>query len=191
MLNIGKPNESMRKQRGLKRYYQNLGTKIDLDGIDRLDFDSPHSWFDNWYSNFNLKPYGNNEAWFYNWHLHFDRKGFGNYSFKARKPHLDMLFRHFNILAEKTKDLKTNFRLYTVLLDYDSSSDALFLHPPKPDDNQFPFKISDLQLTTTLTNKSLNAYIDNLDGYERRYGKAGEAFCLIFKKNVGQPFGKA
>jgi len=177
-----------KKHRGLKRYYKNLTTKIDLEEIDRLDFDSLQAWFADWFLRFDLKPHGNNQAWFYNWHLHFDRRGYGNNSFKARNPHLDMLFRHFDILVKKTKGLKTGFQLYAVLLDYHSTSDALFLHPPKPDGDQFPFKISDLKLTTTLTNKSLNDYIDHLDGYEKRYGQAGEAFCLLFKKNVGQPF---
>ncbi len=177
-----------KKRRGLKRYYKNLTTRIDLNEIDRLDFDSPQGWFEDWFSRFNLKPYGNNQTWFYNWHLHFDRKGLGNNSFKARKPHLDMLLRNFDILAEKTNRLKTEFQLYAILLDYHSASDALFLHPPKPDGNQFPFKISDLKLTSTLTNKPLNNYINHLDGYEKRYGQAGEAFCFLFRKNVGQPF---
>jgi hypothetical protein len=66
--------------------------------------------------------------------------------------------------------------------------DALFLHTPNPNNSQFQFEISDLQLTSTLTNKQLNDYINNLEGYEKLYGKADEAFCLIFKNNVGQPF---
>ncbi len=159
----------MRKQRGLKRYYKNLATEIDLDKSTWLDFDNPETWFDNW-------------------HLHFDSKGYGNDSFKRRKPHLDKLFRHFDLLLDKTKQLKKDFQLYSILLDFDSSSDALFLHTPNPNNSQFPFKISDLQLKTTLTNKQLKDYINNLVGYEKLYGKADEAFCLIFKKNVGQPF---
>lgn len=160
-----------KKHRGLKRYYKNLAIENDLDKMDWLDLDNPESLFDNW-------------------HLHFDWRGYGNNSFKKRKPHLDKLFRHFDILVEKTKNFKTQFQLYTVLLDYNSHSDALFLHTPNPNNSQFPFEISTLQLTTTLTNKSLNEYIDHLAGYEKRYGQAGEAFCLIFKENVGQPFGK-
>jgi len=128
----------LKKHRGLKRYYKNLATKIDLEEIDRLDFDSPQAWFDDWFFRFGLHPYGNNQTWFYYWHLHFDYKGYGNNSFKRRKPHLDKLFRHFDILVDKTK--------------------------------------------------SLNDYIDHLAGYEKRYGKADEAFCLIFKENVGGPF---
>ena len=159
----------IRKHRGLKRYYRNLATENDLDKATWLDFDNPDTWFDNW-------------------HLHFDWKGYGNDSFKRRKPHLDKLFRHFDLLVDKTDKLKIEFQLYSVLLDFDSYSDALFLHSPNPNNSQFPFKIPDLQLTTTLTNKQLNDYINNLDGYEKLYGKADEPFCLIFKKNVGLPF---
>ncbi len=159
----------IRKHRGLKRYYRNLAIKNDLDKATWLAFDNPQTWVDNW-------------------HLHFDWKGYGNISFKRRKPHLDKLLRHFDILVDRTKKLKTDFQLYAVLLDMDSSNDALFLHTPNPNNSQFPFQISDLQSTSTLTNKQLNDYINCLGGYEKLYGKADEAFCLIFKKNVGQPF---
>ena len=74
----------VKKHRGLKRYYKNLSTENDLDKATWLDFDNPETWFDNW-------------------HLHFDWKGYGNDSFKRRKPHLDKLFRHFDLLVNKTK----------------------------------------------------------------------------------------
>ena len=159
----------IKKHRGLKRYYKNLTVKNDLYKATWLDF-------------------GNSKTWFDNWHLHFDWKGYGNDSFKRRKPHLDKLFRHFDILIDKTKELKIDFQLYAVLLDFDSSSDALYLHTPNLNNSQFPFKVPDLQLTTTLKNKQLDDYINNLNGYEKLYGQAGEAFCLIFKRNVGYSF---
>lgn len=158
-----------KKHRGLKRYYRNLATENDFDKAKKLDFNSPDAWFDKW-------------------HTHFDWYGYGNDSFKRRKPHLDKLFRHFDILVDKTKSISPNFQLYAVLLDFDSASDALFLHTPNPNNSQFPFKVSDLQSVTTLKNKQLDNYINSLDGYEKLYGQAGEAFCLIFKKGVGQPF---
>ena len=159
----------IKKHRGLRRYYKKLETENDLDKATWIDFDNSETWFDNW-------------------HMHFDWKGYGNNSFKRRKPHLDKLFRHFDILVVETKKLKTGFQLYAILLDVDSSSDALFLHTPNVNNSQFPFKISELQSTTTLTNKQLDDYINKLDGYEVLYGRAGEAFCLIFKKNVGYSF---
>jgi len=161
--------ERVKKQRGLKRYYKNLTIKNDVYKIDWLD-------------------QGNPDTWVYSWHLHFDQKGYGNNSFKKRKPHLDKLFRHFDILVDKTKNIKTNFQLYAILVDKHSRSDALFLHTPNPNNSQFPFKVANLKLTTTLTNKPLNEYIGNLVGYEKRYGQAAEAFCLIFEENIEQAF---
>ncbi len=159
----------MKKHRGLKRYYKNLSIENDFNKPACPDFD-------------------NTETWSENWHLHFDWRGYGNNSFKRRKPHLDKLFRHFDFLVERTKNLKTDFQLYSILLDYKSSNDALFLHNLNPSNSQFLFQISDLQSTSTLTNKPLCDYINSLEGYEKLYGNAGEAFCLIFKKNVGYPF---
>lgn len=158
-----------KKHRGLKRYYNNLATANDFEKMKWLDFGNPAT----------LKE---------DWHLHLDWYGYGNDSFRRRKPHLDKLFRHFNMVVDKAKIWKSDFQLYAILLDFHSSSDALFFHTPNPTNSRFAFKVSELQLTTTLTNSQLNQYIDNLDGYEKLYGRARESFCLIFKKNVGLPF---
>ncbi|MGI4821321.1 MAG: hypothetical protein ACRYFV_08935 [Janthinobacterium lividum] len=160
--------DRLKKHRGLKRYYRNLAVSNDLDKLTWLDFENPKTWFDKW-------------------HMHFDWRGYGNNSFKKRKPHLDKLFRHFDMLVEETKELKIDFQLYAILLDFNSASDAVFLHTPNPNNSQFPFKISDLQLKTTLKNKQLDNYINRLLGYEKLYGQADEAFCLLFKKNIGKP----
>lgn len=160
----------LKKHRGLRRYYKNLTLKNDLDNALWLNFNDPNIWFDNW-------------------HLHFDRKGYGDASFKRRKPHLDKLFRHFDLLVSKVTKIKNDIQLYSLLLDFDSYSDALFLHKPNLNNSQFPFKVSDLQSTTTLLNTNLNNYINNLEGYEKLYGKSNkEAFCLLWKKNIGHPF---
>lgn len=156
----------MKKQRGLKKYYRKLQTENDLEKITWMNLANPEAWFDNW-------------------HLHFDWKGFGNNSFKRRKPHLDKLFRHFALLEMETKKLKKEFQLYAVILDFDSYSDALFLHTPNPNHNNFPFRYSNLEHNSTLTNSELNHYLDELKGYEKLYGSAGENFCVLFKKGVG------
>src|SRR6476646_8476013 len=151
----------IKKHRGIKRYYKSLSIGNDIDKINWLDTRNAESWK--------------------NWHMQFDWYGYGNNSFKRRKPHLDKLFRHFDLLVKKTSDLSLDFQLYAVLLDFDSASDALFLHTPNPNNSQFPFKVSDLQSTTTLTNRQLDNYINSLEGYEKLYGQTGYAFCLIFK----------
>lgn len=159
----------IKKHRGLRRYYKNLATENELHKATWLNFE-------------------NSEIGLNNIHLHFDLKGYGNESFKRRKPHLDKLFRHFELLVDKANHLKIDFQLYAIILDWDSCSDALFLQTPNPKNSQTPFKIVDLQTTTTFSNQLLNDYISNLKGYEKLYGQADEAFCLLFKKNVGTPF---
>ena len=157
----------MKQHRGLKRYYKNLAIKVDFDKMTTLDFNDPKTWFDNW-------------------HIHFDWYGYGNDSFKRRKPHLDKLFRHFEILADKTKNLKADFQLYAVILDHDSKSDALFLNTLNPNVRKKPFKISELKTESNLTNILLDDYINSLSGFELLYGGVGENFCLIYKENIGQ-----
>lgn len=155
----------MRKLRGQKKYYKRLATANDLDKPSWLDFDDPNFWLDNW-------------------HLHFDWRGLGNCSFKKRKPHLDKLVRHFELLESETKKLKTKFQLYAVLLDYDSYSDALFLNTPNPN-NEFPWIYTDLTKSSNLNNIELKNYINGLEGFEKYYGSAGENYCLLFKKSIG------
>jgi len=155
----------MKKIRGLKKYYKRLETENDLDKATWLNFDDPDIWLDNW-------------------HLHFDWKGFGNNSFKKRKPHLDKLVRHFDILEKETTKLNKEFQLYAVLLDRDSYSDALFLNTPNPN-NKFPWKYNDLSTTSNLTNIELVDYIKGLKGFDKFYGKGDENFCVLYKNNIG------
>ena len=158
----------IKKHRGLRRYYKNLKVKSDSwSGLNSID---PKM------------------AWFDLWHTHFDWMGYGNDNFKSRKPHLDKLFRHFDLLNDTASSLKTNYQIWATLLDYNSHSDALFLHTPNPNHNNFPWRLPNLSQVSTLTNNSLIQYIENLNGYEKLYGEGNEPFCLLFKKNIGVAF---
>ena len=159
----------MKKRRGLKRYYNNLNHQNDFDKISEIQFNKPETW----------PKY---------WHMHFDHYGLGNHSFKKRKPHVNKLFKHFAFLIEKTNNLNFDFQLYAVILDFHSSSDAIFLHIPDYNNGQFPFKVEDLSAVTTLKNEALDGYLNNLNGYEKLYGHARQAFCLIYRKGHGRPF---
>jgi hypothetical protein len=155
----------MKKLRGLKRYYKKLETENDLTKMSWLSFDDP---------NISLNKF----------HFHFDRRGLGDNCYRRRKPHLDKLFRHFCILEKETKKLKTEFQLYAVLLDNESYYDALFVNTPHPN-NEFPWKYKDLSNESTLKNTDLENYINDLEGFEKRYGVANQSFCVLFKKNTG------
>ena len=159
----------MKRHRGLKRYYENLSTQVDFDKYIELKFDDPSGWPTNL-------------------HLHFDWNGYGNNRFKRREPHLDKLFRHFDLMAEKINGTPFNYNLYAVILDNESSSDALFMNHADWVNDQLGFKPESLSIVNTLKNTALKNYIDNLGGYEKLYGVAGEAFCMLYKKDSSSPF---
>jgi hypothetical protein len=125
------------------------------------------------------------DAWFNHSHFHFDWWGFGNNSFKRRRPHLDKLFRHFEILIENSKWLKTDFQLFALILDKSSLYDAVFLHTPNPNDTEFPLTWDNLSQECTLKNDSLVEYLGRLPRYEKLYGVAGEPFCILIAPNTG------
>jgi hypothetical protein len=157
----------MKKYRGLRRYYKNLAIQNDFEKTGYFEY------------------FKNPNAWFYHKHWHFDLNGFGNHSFKRRKPHLDKLFRHFEMLVEGVKSLKVEFQLFAVILDNHSASDALFLHSPNPNGSEFPLTWEELSETCTLKNKDLIDYLNQQNEYEKLYGIAEESFCVLFKKNIG------
>ena len=159
----------MKRKRGQRRYYRNLRTQNDLTKATWLNLEDPECWFDNW-------------------HLHFDWKGYGNNSFKRREPHLDKLFRHFNLLREEVKKLKIDFQLYIFLYDFDSYEDAVFLHTPNLNGSEFPMKFPDLSVFSTLTNDKLQRYIDSCQGFEKLYGREETPFCVLYKPGVGDSF---
>ncbi|WP_342648576.1 hypothetical protein [Mucilaginibacter sp. CSA2-8R] len=159
----------MKKPRGLKRYFKNLTVQNEFTKKELADISNPT------YRQLNF-------------HIHFDNYGYGNNSFKKRKPHLDKLIRHFEYAVQETALASADAQLYAVLLNTNSRSDALFFNRAIYNCDPFPFKVSDLSEQSTLTNEPLNAYIQNLEGYNKLYGIAAEPFCLIFKSAVCLPF---
>ena len=154
----------MKRHRGLKRYYKNLSIQNDFGKITGLKYDDT-------------------SAWPAHLHLHFDWYGYGNNSFKRREPHLDKLFRHFDLLAEKINEMQSGNKIYAIILDYNSSSDAIFIDRKNSVNENLTFKVEDLSGTSTLTNKALNEYLEKLTGYEKLYGQANEPFCFLYKKD--------
>jgi len=159
----------MKRHRGLKRYYKHLSIQNDFEKITGSKFDDPSDWPENL-------------------HMHFDWYGYGNNSFKRREPHLDKLFRHFDLLDEKIDETQSDNKLYAIILDHNSGSDAIFIDHKNSVNKNLTFTVEDLLKTSTLTNKALNEYIEKLTGYEKLYGQANEAFCLLYKKDRNSVF---
>jgi hypothetical protein len=156
------------KNRGQRRYYKNLKEKDDLGLISELKLE---------YS----------ECWYNLWHIHFDEYGYGNNSFKKRKVHLDRLFRHFDLIAEKYLNLDREFQLFAVVFDRLSSEDGLYIHTPNPIEDNYPHKVPDLSLSSSFKNKDISRYLTGLKGYMICYAENnGVKYSLVYKENLGR-----
>ncbi|GGK89669.1 hypothetical protein ACD591_08045 [Rufibacter glacialis] len=156
----------MKKRRGLRIYFRRLEKHNDLEGFAAL-ISGKESWFD----------FG---------HTHYDWEGLGINSWKKRKPHLDTLFRNFDLYPNRLKLIEKPFQLFIQLYDYDSSDDAIFIHTENPNQDNFPYKI-DLMDKCTLKNQELIKYINQKGGFEKLFGIAdNEGYCLLYKKGIGE-----
>lgn len=110
----------MKKFRGKKRYFRNLRREATLDQYD-LDFSQ--------------------EGWFDLWHTHLDFCGLGNNSSKMRREHIKAHIKLYTNLLKKLHSFEKPYQVWIELNDDDAGSDAVYLHSPNPNENNFPLKI--------------------------------------------------
>lgn len=110
----------MKKKRGLRRYFRNLGSCF---FVESLDFS------------------GGNQSWFDLYHIHVDGTGFGNKSWRSRKQHLDALFRIAGRVEAKLANLPVEFQYWIQVSECDSSEDAVYIHTANPNGTEFPISI--------------------------------------------------
>ena len=119
----------MKKKRGLKRYYRNLG---DYSFIENLDFS------------------GGDNSWFDLYHFHIDNTGLGNKSWNSRKQHLDALFSIAEKFEDKLRNYSKDFQYWIMISENDSYEDSIYIHTKNPNGSDFPASIG------FDNNKSLN-----------------------------------
>jgi hypothetical protein len=105
-----------KKKRGLRKYYKQLIPKAENFSI----IEEPDHWFDFW-------------------HYHVDERNTSNKSWKNRKQHLIALVIIFHQIAKETKILEIPFQLWLTVYEKNGYDDAIFLHTPNPNYDDFPF----------------------------------------------------
>lgn len=71
-------------------------------------------------------------------HWHVDSRGYGNESWRARRAHLEVLFCRFRRLLEHLDGRTEPYQCWVLVSAVDSSQDALYLHTPNPNADNFP-----------------------------------------------------
>ncbi|WP_339147156.1 MULTISPECIES: hypothetical protein [unclassified Sutcliffiella] len=111
----------MKKFRGKKRYFNNIWKQVNSVQLDL-----------------------NNESWFDFYHIHLDWYGVGNESVKIRREHIKAYLALYERLLNQLKECEGPYQTWISLDGEDSGQDAVFVHTPNPNDDNFPHKIDKL-----------------------------------------------
>jgi hypothetical protein len=77
-------------------------------------------------------------GWYDRMHWHVDLPGLGNASWRERRSHLVALFAMFRDVLGKTATWVTPHQCWLQINAVDSSQDAVYLHTPNPNNDDFP-----------------------------------------------------
>lgn len=113
----------MKKFRGKRRYFRNLQKEAATKHL-RLDFGKA-SWFDIW-------------------HSHLDILGHGNRSIKIRREHIKAHIALYESLLKRLGNFEKPFQSWIEIDDQDAGSDAVYIHSPNPNEDNFPLKIANV-----------------------------------------------
>lgn len=121
----------MKKFRGKKRYFRNLWRELAVKPY-KLDFGK--------------------ESWFDLWHTHLDFYGFGNHSLKIRREHIKAHIALYSSLLENLQAFEKPYQSWVALVDEEAGLDAVYLHTPNPNEDNFPLKIENISWDCAIPN---------------------------------------
>lgn len=112
---LGLGGERLKKFRGKKRYFKRLwslveGYQLHTDEVSWYDF----------------------------WHRHLDFSGLGNSSLKIRREHIKAHIALYSKLLQQLESLNKPFQTWVCIHEEDSGADAVYVHTPNPNANDFP-----------------------------------------------------
>ncbi|MBD0296597.1 MAG: hypothetical protein ICV84_15595 [Flavisolibacter sp.] len=103
---------------------------------------------------------GGPNSWFDFWHTHVDWKGHGNDSWEARLPYLNELVRLFNELKSELKQYPKEYQLWMLIDEQDSGEDAVYIHSPNPNEENFPLVVENV--VAQISDNNLKDFIESL-----------------------------
>ncbi|GIO06266.1 hypothetical protein J31TS6_22940 [Brevibacillus reuszeri] len=111
----------MKKLRGKKRYYRKLLARA---------------------TDYNLRL--TEKSWFDMWHTHLDWSGIGNMGMRPRRQHISALVHLHNNLLKQLESFSKPYQIWITIHKKDSGQDAVFIHTPNENRDNFPFKFDHL-----------------------------------------------
>ncbi|WP_110927693.1 hypothetical protein [Bacillus massiliglaciei] len=154
----------MKKLRGKRRYFRNLWKEVSLENC-KLNF--------------------NNESWFDLWHNHLDFSGYGNGSLRMRRKHIEAHIALYKNVLKKLETFEKPYQAWIHIDDDDASKDAVFIHTPNPNEDNFPLKVENLNWENCTIPSVFHDLINTKEFFVEHYKSQSEGGYIIQSKNQG------
>ncbi|MGM0837676.1 MAG: hypothetical protein ACQEV7_16085 [Bacillota bacterium] len=121
------------------------------------------------------------------WHTHLDFYGIGNIRPKYRREHINAHIALYNDLLKKLDSFEKPYQSWIELNEKDAALDAVYIHTPNPNENNFPLEITKLMLISFIPDY-LNGLI-NQEEFNVWYFKGGsDGSYIVEYKDKGITF---
>ena len=153
----------LKKFRGKRRYFRNLSNEIELE-------------------TFNLQC--DKDAWFDLWHSHLDFSGYGNHSLGIRRSHIQAHIALYKNILKKLEPFEKPYQSWIHIDDKDAGVDAIFIHTPNPNEDNFPLEVDNLKWNCTIQS-FFQDLIDTEDFIVGQYKSQSEEGYIIQSRTQG------
>lgn len=116
------------------------------------------------------------EDWFEFWHAHLDWDGEGNSSPEARQPYLKALIILLQRLQQRLLSFPKPCQTWLYILEEDSGQDAVYLHSPNANRDNFPFEFDGVDFAAAAPDWVMALLPDN----QYRLGRAVYEGSVIY-----------
>jgi len=132
----------------------------------------------------NLDFTGGSNSWFDMWHTHMDWHGVGNKNWERRKKYILDLLEFYRELKNRLSNFHTQYQVWVFIHENDSANDAVYVHSPNPNAENFPFSLNNIGGLET-KNQRLKGFLEGLGLDILMYEHNDEILYYLFDKNIG------
>ena len=102
---------------------------------------------------------GDENSWFDLWHTHTNYEDEGDFSWKKRATCLQKLIELYHYFQKQLENYPKPFQLWIEIWENDPSEDAIYIHTPNPNSNNFPITV-EAGVEPEISDTELKAWVE-------------------------------
>jgi len=132
----------------------------------------------------NLDLSGGEKSWFDLWHTHLDWHGESSTDWEKRNRHFENLDQLYQLLKAKLQSYPKQYQLWILVDPSKTSEDAVYIHTPNPNAQNFPLRLRALQNVDPEKKRIIEFFEDR--GFKQITEDTGGPYYFM-QPNIGLP----